>query len=161
MVDFVKALDEFIDICNTGKSEYEKIWKDHSVRAMVRKCVAILTRLAYPNDAKKIVKADWLFIMESLTLDGTLDENVNEFIAQCKKYANHDNTIMYPYNDGHEAIVSNVRDLCLEFVTQKDHDSETLEKLAVYQATWFPKSPVKEYSDDIFASPAKKKARIE
>lgn len=140
MVDYVKSLDEFIDICNTGKSEVDKVWPNQSKsRILVRQCVAILTRLAYPNDNEKIFKADWLYINEaiqSLTFGG----NVDELIAWSKKYAEHGN-LFYPYKSGDEAIIENIRDLCLGYATLEDNNKDMLENLLNYQKTWFPFHP--------------------
>lgn len=72
-VDYPKALAEFIDICNTGISEYKTVWQDHSIRALVLKCAVTLRVLALksapPGFAKGIealVREDLHFFSESL-----------------------------------------------------------------------------------------------
>lgn len=135
-IDYVKALDEFIDICDTGRSQVDKKWPDHSIRALVRQCVAILTRLAYPGDEKKIFKADWLFIAETLGALASADGNLGKMIDQANKYAEH-GTIFHPFEDAHEAMVCNIRDLCLALATQKEDLDQNLDKLMGFQKTWF------------------------
>jgi hypothetical protein len=140
-IDYIKALDEFIDICDAERQQVDKKWPDHSIRALVRQCVAILTRMAYPGDEKKIFKADWLFIAENLGALASADGNLGKMIAQANKYAEH-GTIFHPFEDAHEAMVCNIRDLCLALVTQKkgEEDSEQekiLDKLMEFQKTWF------------------------
>lgn len=85
--DYSKALDEFMDICNTGVSEFEQVWHDYMIRALVRKCVSILTRLSTPQESieclKSVARADLLFLADSLRV--TQYEVNKEFIEEADK----------------------------------------------------------------------------
>lgn len=81
-VDYAKALDDFVDICNTGVSDYQKVWQNNSIRALVRKCTGLLTRLSSSGrefDAlKSIARADLLWLADAIQTEKIYDEFIGE-----------------------------------------------------------------------------------
>jgi hypothetical protein len=86
MKDYSIALTEFVDICNTGVSDYQNVWQSNSIRALVRKCTGLLTRLSINGNEfdtlKSIARSDLLGLSESIQAQGNV---YDEFIREAER----------------------------------------------------------------------------
>lgn len=169
---YADALSEFVDICNTGSSEYEKVWTDHTIRSMVRMCISNLTILSAPKPVidfiRELARSDVHFLSE--VVQSAFTNPYSEFVTEASKCGKDGPLpsalaidrigtrqsaivaqlhavrglidIAAPPEVKHAALRITLSDICGRLAGQLGHNEVVLENLVLYKQRWFPDPPL-------------------